>query len=127
MRARADIPDMHVRRSFCFASLPYVGALLSILLLTTDAAPQVRIPDWFKKVPAAALSERDAGQGVKEALAQGVTKAVLNLHRTDGFFGNELYKLLLPPDAKKADTALRRIGLAGQMDKGVLAMNRSAE
>jgi hypothetical protein len=56
-----------------------------------------------------------------------VAKAVLNLHRTDGFFGSDLYKLLLPPDAQKVEGALRRIGFGGQIDRAVLAMNRGAE
>jgi hypothetical protein len=98
------------------------------LLLARDAASQIKLPDWLKKVPSVAgLSEAEAGQGVKEALAQGVTKAVLNLHRTDGFFGSEIYKVLLPPDARKAESAMRRLGLGSQVDKAVLAINRGAE
>jgi hypothetical protein len=52
---------------------------------------------------------------------------VLNLHRTDGFFVSDLYKVLLPPDAGRAETALRGIGLGGQVDKAILAINRGAE
>jgi hypothetical protein len=102
-------------------------ALLSVLIFATDAAPQVRLPDWLKRIPSTGLSEAEAGQGVKEALAQGVAKAVLSLHKTDGFFGSELYKVLLPPDSRKAETALRRIGLGGQVDRTILAINRGAE
>jgi hypothetical protein len=105
------------------------GALLAILLPASEARSQVRLPDWLKKLPTAgaALSEAEAGQGIKDALAQGVTKAVLNLHKTDGFFGSEIYKMLLPPDARKAETTLRRIGFSSQVDKAVLAINRGAE
>jgi uncharacterized protein DUF4197 len=103
-------------------------ALLCALLVATDARSQIRLGDWFKKLaPAGGLSEVDAGKGIKEALAQGVTKAVLNLHRTDGFFGSELYKVLLPPDARKAESALRAIGLGGQVDQAILTINRGAE
>src|SRR5207249_9095761 len=35
-------------------------------------------------IPAMGTSEKEAGQGVQKALAQGVTKSVLNLHKTDG-------------------------------------------
>lgn len=52
---------------------------------------------------------------------------MLNLHRTDGFFGSDLYKVLLPQDARRAETALRGIGLSGQVDKAILAINRGAE
>src|SRR5215467_13202392 len=102
-------------------------ALLSVLLVATDARSQIRFRDWFKKIPSTGVSEGDAGQGIKEALSQGVTKAVLNLHRTDGFFGSDLYKVLLPPDARKAETTLRGIGLGGQVDQAILAINRGAE
>ena len=56
-----------------------------------------------------------------------MTNAVLNLHRTDGFFGSDLYKVLLPPDARRAETVLREIGLGDQVDKAILAINRGAE
>src|SRR5215475_7933672 len=105
------------------------GALAVIcgLLFFTEASSQIRWPDLLKGIPSAGISEKDAGQGVKEALAQGVTRAVLNLHKTDGFFGNQLYKVLLPPDSQKAETVLRKIGLGRQVDKAVLAINRAAE
>jgi hypothetical protein len=105
-------------------------ALLSVILVlsgATEARSQVRLRDLFRKISSTGISEVEAGQGVKEALTHGVTKAVLNLHRTDGFFGSDLYKVLLPPDARRAETALRGIGLGGQVDKAILAINRGAE
>ena len=35
------------------------------------------------------VSEQEAGKGIKEALNQGLEKAVAQLNRKDGFFGNE--------------------------------------
>jgi Protein of unknown function (DUF4197) len=102
-------------------------ALLSVLLVATEARSQIRFRDWFKKNPSTGLSEAEAGKGIKEALAQGLTKAVLNLHRSDGFYGSDLYKVLLPPDSRRAETALRGIGLGSQVDKAILAINRGAE
>jgi len=104
-----------------------VAALVCLLLAATDATSQIRLSDWLKKVPVTGLSEADAGHGIKEALAQGVAKAVLNLHKPDGFFGSDLYKMLLPPDARRAESALRRIGMGGQVDKAILSINRGAE
>jgi hypothetical protein len=102
-------------------------ALVALLLVATDASSQIRIPEWLRKIAPQGLSEADASQGIREALTQGVARAVLNLHRTDGFFGSDLYKVLLPPDAARAETALRRIGLGSQVDKAILAINRGAE
>ncbi|MEO8769906.1 MAG: DUF4197 domain-containing protein [Ferruginibacter sp.] len=73
------------------------------------------------------VSESEAGDGIKEALAQGLAKAVLQLNSTDGFFKSELYKILLPPDAKKIENTLRDIGLNSMVDKAILQINRGAE
>jgi Protein of unknown function (DUF4197) len=73
------------------------------------------------------VTENEAGQGIKEALSQGVINAVLNLNKTDGFFGSEFYKMLLPEDAKKVEKTLRNIGMGAQVDKAILSINRGAE
>jgi hypothetical protein len=92
-----------------------------------EAAPQISLSDLLRKLPSRGLSEQDAARGIKDALSQGVKIAVSNLHKTDGFFGSEFYKLLLPSDSRKAETALRKIGLGSQVDKAILAINRGAE
>lgn len=88
---------------------------------------QIKIPKILTKNSGSGISENEAGQGIKEALTQGVTNAVLNLNKTDGFFGSEIYKMLLPPDAKKIETTLRKAGMGAQVDKAILSINRGAE
>lgn len=73
------------------------------------------------------FTEAEAGQGIKEALAQGLGRAVSNLNRTDGFFGNQLYKMLLPPDAQRVERTMRQLGLGPQVDRAILQINRGAE
>ncbi|MBC7848111.1 MAG: DUF4197 domain-containing protein [Chitinophagaceae bacterium] len=73
------------------------------------------------------VTEFEAKQGIEDALAQGVTTAIFQLNRQDGFFGDEFYKILLPPDAQKVESTLRNIGLGKQVDKAVLQINRAAE
>lgn len=73
------------------------------------------------------ITEAEAAQGIKEALGQGLSKAVLQLNSTDGFFKDAFYKILLPPDAKKVENTLRNIGLGNQVDKAILQINRGAE
>jgi hypothetical protein len=77
--------------------------------------------------PGAVLTQEEAGQGIRQALSQGLVKATLQLNKTDGFFGNAFYKILLPPDAEKVENALRTIGLGKQVDKAILQINRGAE
>ena len=73
------------------------------------------------------ISNAEAGSGIKEALAQGLAKSVLQLNTTDGFFKDALYKVLLPPDAKKIENTLRTIGFNSLVDKAILQINRGAE
>src|SRR5688500_3139696 len=73
------------------------------------------------------VTENDAALGIREALVQGVIKGISYLNRTDGFFGNETYKLFLPPDAVRVGNTLRAVGLGSQVDKAILQINRSAE
>jgi hypothetical protein len=73
------------------------------------------------------LSQGDAAAGIKEALSKGLTTAVLNLNKNDGFFGSAIYKMLLPPDAQKIESTLRKIGMGAQVDKAILSINRGAE
>ena len=73
------------------------------------------------------ISNGEAATGIKEALGQGIAKSVLQLNTTDGFFKNELYKVLLPPEAKKIENTLRDLGFNSLVDKAILQINRGAE
>jgi hypothetical protein len=73
------------------------------------------------------ITEAEAADGIKEALSQGLGKAVLQLNTTDGFFKDQFYKVLLPTDAKKIENTLRDLGLGSMVDKAILQINRGAE
>ena len=73
------------------------------------------------------VTETEAADGIKQALGQGLVKAVLQLNREDGFFKDALYKVLLPPDAKKIENTLRDLGMSKMVDKAILQINRAAE
>lgn len=73
------------------------------------------------------VTETEAAQGIKEALGQGLTGAVLQLNSADGFFKDALYKVLLPPDARKIENTLRGLGMGSVVDKAILQINRGAE
>ncbi len=99
-----------------------------VLLLVTAFA--LNSCDVIKNLPTATgggITEAEAGQGIKEALAQGLTNAVLKLNKEDGFFKDALYKILLPPDAKKIENTLRSLGFNSMVDKAILQINRGAE
>ncbi len=73
------------------------------------------------------LSNTEASNGLKEALIQGAGKAVGQLSKTDGFFGNKEVKIPLPDALKKTEKAMRMLGMGKQADELVLRMNRAAE
>lgn len=72
-------------------------------------------------------TETEASQALKEALNKGVDKAVKGLARPDGFLGSDVYKILLPPQAEKMESTLRKMGMGSEVDKMVATMNHGAE
>ncbi len=65
--------------------------------------------------------------GLKEALTKGTEKGTSMLSKENGFFGNELLKIVLPPEAQKVEKTLRSVGFGKQVDDAILTMNRGAE
>lgn len=73
------------------------------------------------------LSNADMGAGLRQALDFGIEKQVTKLTKTDGFYRNELVKILLPSELQKVDKGLRDIGLGNLADEGLKVLNRAAE
>ena len=73
------------------------------------------------------ISNKEASGGLKEALTQGVEKAVSMLGETDGFFGNSEVKIPLPNSLQKVQKIMKVMGMGKQSDELVLKMNRAAE
>lgn len=72
-------------------------------------------------------SNIDISQGLKEALNKGISQQVTKLTATDGFFKNDMVKILLPAELQKVDKTLRDIGLSSLADEGLKVLNRAAE
>lgn len=101
---------------------------VSLVLFLTSAG--------FKKPNIATLPEAaqpggpsilEIGSGLKEALVLGTTKSTDRLSVVDGFLGNRAIKILFPPQAQKAEKALRGLGLNQLCDNVILSFNRAAE
>jgi hypothetical protein len=69
----------------------------------------------------------DISAGLKEALNNGITKQVSKLTAEDGFYKNDLVKILLPIELQKVDRTLRSLGMSNLADEGLKLMNRAAE
>jgi hypothetical protein len=73
------------------------------------------------------ISNRDAINGLKEALTRGSQAAVTRLGVEDGFLRNDSVRIGLPPALRSAEAVIRSIGMGTQADDLVLRMNRAAE
>ncbi|MBD0832099.1 DUF4197 domain-containing protein [Aestuariibaculum sediminum] len=74
-----------------------------------------------------AIGNDQIASGLREALNFGIEKQVSKLTQTDGFYKNDLVKILLPEELKQVDSGLRKIGLSSLADEGIKALNRAAE
>ncbi len=66
-------------------------------------------------------------KGLKEALATSTERAVAEVAKPDGYFGNQLIKILLPDKVQQVADLLGKVGYKQQVDEFVLSMNRAAE
>jgi Protein of unknown function (DUF4197) len=73
------------------------------------------------------LTTAEVAEGLKEALVKGISTGSDLVSVTDGYFKNPEIKIPFPPDVKKVEDALRKIGLGSQVDKFVMTLNRGAE
>jgi len=96
-----------------FRILGYLAALL--------------VPATVSAAGLADISNRDAINGLKEALTRGSHSAVERLGVENGFFGNDRVKIPLPPPLRRMEAVMRSIGMDRHADELVLRMNRAAE
>ncbi len=71
--------------------------------------------------------ESTTASGLKEALSIGTENAVKSVSRTDGYFGNQAIKILMPEKIRNVANVLGKIGYQKQVDEFVLSMNSAAE
>jgi hypothetical protein len=85
------------------------------------------VPATVLAASLADISNRDAVNGLKEALTRGSHAAVARLGVENGFFGNDRVKIPLPPSLRRLEAVIRSIGMSPHADELVLRMNRAAE
>ena len=101
---------------------------LITLLLALNLTACAELQDVVNQLPQdVGISQAEIGSGLKQALDLGIDKQVSKLTQKDGFFKNELVKIMLPEELKKVDKALRDIGLSSLADEGLKVLNRAAE
>lgn len=81
----------------------------------------------INQLPNGGITNDQIAGGLKEALNRGITNQVTKLAVDDGFYKNELTRILLPEELQKVDKTLRAIGLSKLADEGLKVLNRAAE
>lgn len=102
--------------------------LVLVLSSCTSAQINQAIEDVNKTIGGEKpLTTAEVAEGLKEALVKGISTGSDLVSVTDGYFKNPEIKIPFPPDVKKVEDALRKIGLGNQVDKFVMTLNRGAE
>lgn len=103
----------------------------SLVLVLVSLSPAVsQVGEWVEKLGLDRVVSHDRGEiaeGLKEALYIGSENAVLQNGRLDGYFRNEVIKILLPENFQVVERGLRLVGQGELIDEFVLSMNRAAE
>jgi len=73
------------------------------------------------------LDQSTVISGLKEALSIGTKHAVTAAGQVDGYFENELIKILLPEQMQSVADTLSKLGFQKPVDNFILSMNRAAE
>jgi hypothetical protein len=106
-------------------SNPMISFLLCVVFISCSSADLNKIlQSAGGQLP---LSQQEVASGLKEALIQGIGKGADLASQTDGFFKNELIRILLPEDARRVESTLRQMGLGSEVDRALLSINRGAE
>ena len=108
----------------------FVYAIVLLFLMVSCAelqqiATQINYPTTPTSVP---LSEADVVAGLKQALKVGTDTAVKNLAKLDGYYGDALMKISLPPEANTIIANINKLPGGKKMVADLeLRINRSAE
>jgi hypothetical protein len=115
-------------------SLIFIAMACFSLMAAVPGEASSFLDNLLKDTPAAKTpasgKQQDPGTiaaGLKEALSIGTEKAVNNVGRVDGYFGNALVKILIPEKLRKITDTLSAVGYKKEVDAFVLSMNRAAE
>jgi hypothetical protein len=106
-----------------------IVSVLSVLLLACTTAQINQTLNEVNKVMATdkPLTTAEVGEGLKEALVNGISKGSDRVSQVDGYFKNPEIKIPFPPEVKKVEDKLRQIGMDKQVDEFIMTLNRGAE
>jgi hypothetical protein len=80
-----------------------------VLFTISGSVAQISLKKLKDKIIAGPLSAEEVGQGLKEALTNGVSKGSDLLAQADGYFKNQEIKIPFPPEVQMVETKNRQI------------------
>ncbi|HOB84448.1 MAG TPA: DUF4197 domain-containing protein [Bacteroidales bacterium] len=96
-----------------------------LILVFTGCAELMKVLQTVSNVP---LTEAEVISGLKEALTTGAKNAAERLAKENGYYGDQLIKILLPDEAKIIVDNISRIpGGEKLVEDVILRINRAAE
>ena len=101
--------------------------LAALVVLSEGVAAQLNMNKLKKALGGESLTTEEIGEGLKEALTNGISKGSDLVSQLDGYYKNPEIKIPFPPEVKQVETRLRQIGLGGEVDKFIESLNRGAE
>lgn len=105
--------------------------LIVFIIISLAACDEETINDLLNSQDTT-LTEDEVAEGLKTALKVSTDTSVSIVSAVDGFYKDEIIKILLPPEAdvivdNKDHVLLKSIGVSALIDDMVLKLNRSAE
>ncbi len=104
------------------------------ILIASQESQAQRIKDRFTNIlngggsgTSSSLTSSEIASGLKEALTVGTQNATNKLSATNGFWANQAIRIMMPPEVRQVETALRNVGMGRLVDDAILKMNRAAE
>lgn len=105
----------------------YIFLLFAILSFQFTDAQFLKDAKKFLNSKNKGLTEKDAADGIKEALVNGTGQSVKVVSIQDGYWGNPEIKIPFPAEAQEMESKLRAIGMGKKVDEFNVSMNRAAE
>jgi hypothetical protein len=105
----------------------YIFLLFAILSFQFADAQFLKDAKKLFNTKGKGLTEKDAADGIKEALVNGTGQSVKVVSVMDGYWGNPEIKIPFPAEAQEMESKLRAIGMGKKVDEFNLSMNRAAE
>ena len=105
----------------------YFLVLIAILSIQQTDAQFLKDAKKLLTSKSKGLTEKDAADGIKEALVNGTGESVKLVSVVNGYWGNPEIKIPFPSEAKDMESKLRTIGMGKKVDEFNESMNRAAE